>query len=69
MSADPFRHSLVHVFLEEELGGERPPDLSQDILAKAFGDEKPELESSVAAGTMLSSHLGFGTSIGIVEPP
>jgi len=38
MSADPFRHSLVHVFLEEELGNQSPPDLSQAILSEAFGD-------------------------------
>jgi len=38
MSADPFRHSLVHVFLEEELGGKEAPDLSQAILGKALGE-------------------------------
>ncbi len=38
MSADPFRHSLIHVFLEEELGNDSPPDLSQAILSQAFGD-------------------------------
>jgi hypothetical protein len=38
MSADPFRHSLIHVFLEEELGNQSPPDLSQAILSQAFGD-------------------------------
>ena len=41
MSADPFRHSLVHVFLEEELGNQSPPDLSRAILSKVFGDEAP----------------------------
>ncbi len=50
MSADPFRHSLVHVFLDEELGDKRPPDLSREILAKAFGDEKPGLVSSGSSG-------------------
>jgi len=38
MSADPFRHSLIHVFLEEELGNQSPPDLSQAILSQVFGD-------------------------------
>jgi len=39
MSADPFRHSLVHVFLEEELGDQSPPDLTEAILAKALAPE------------------------------
>ena len=39
MSADPFRHSLIHVFLEEELGDQSPPDLSHAILSKAFGND------------------------------
>ena len=47
MSADPFRHSLIHVFLDEELGDQSPPDLSQAILSKAFGDGAP----GVAAGS------------------
>jgi len=46
MSADPFRHSLVHVFLEEELGGNEPPDLSRSILSRAFGGP------DTAAGTL-----------------
>ncbi|MDP6634794.1 MAG: FecR domain-containing protein [Phycisphaerae bacterium] len=39
MSADPFRHRLVDLFLREELGEQKPPDLSQAILSRAFGDE------------------------------
>jgi hypothetical protein len=53
MSADPFRHSLVHVFLQEELGDKKPPDLSQEILAKAFDDEKPGLVSRRSSGPSL----------------
>ncbi|MDP6545776.1 MAG: FecR domain-containing protein [Phycisphaerae bacterium] len=41
MSADPFRQSLIHIFLEEELGNQSPPDLSQAILSEAFGREAP----------------------------
>jgi len=50
MSADPFRHSLVHVFLEEELGNQSPPDLSQAILSEAFGD--------VASGVVVGRSVG-----------
>ena len=50
MSADPFRHSLVHVFLEEELGNQSPPDLSQAILSEAFGD--------VASGVVIGRSVG-----------
>ena len=50
MSADPFRHSLVHVFLEEELGNESPPDLSRAILSQAFGDVPGGVVSGRAGG-------------------
>jgi hypothetical protein len=56
MSADPFRHSLVRVFLEEELGGKNPPDLSQAILEKVFGDEDSR-SASVRAGGASSRRL------------
>ncbi|MBL7219518.1 MAG: FecR domain-containing protein [Phycisphaerae bacterium] len=50
MSADPFRHSLVHVFLEEELGNQSPPDLSQAILSQAFGDAPGGVVSGRSVG-------------------
>jgi len=50
MSADPFRHSLVHVFLEEELGNQSPPDLSQAILSRAFGDAPGGVVSGRSVG-------------------
>ena len=50
MSADPFRHSLIHVFLEEELGAQSPPDLSRAILSEAFGDEAPGVAAGRSAG-------------------
>lgn len=44
---DP-RNRLVHVLLVEVLGGEEPPDLSADILARAF--PPPEGQPAQAGG-------------------
>jgi len=61
MSADPFRHSLVHVFLEEELGNQSPPDLSRAILSKAFGDEAPCAALGAAPGAAPDRSVGRWT--------
>ena len=59
MSADPFRHSLIHVFLEEELGDQSPPDLSQAIFSKAYGAET----SGLGAGRRVWPRWSAGAAL------
>lgn len=37
MNTDPFDRNMIHVFLREEVGGQNPPDMSREILARALG--------------------------------
>ena len=39
MKTDQLRNRLIEVFLREQVGGLKPPDLSGRILARALGDQ------------------------------
>jgi len=47
MSADPFRHRLIHVLLREQLGGETPPNLTDRILDRATSDTDADTDAIV----------------------
>jgi len=53
MSADPFRHRLIHVLLREQLGGQTPPDLTDQILDRALDDVIVELQSNRRTGRIV----------------
>ena len=50
MNTDHFDRNITHIFLREEIGGQGPPDLSREILARAGGGDAPAGESPAPSG-------------------
>ncbi|MBM4034478.1 MAG: FecR domain-containing protein [Planctomycetes bacterium] len=53
MTTDDDLDRLVDLLLSEELGGERPPDLADKVLARAFGRRRGALWIAAAAAAVL----------------